>query len=73
MQTIRLEGSTLHNVANQDSKTPLLTNGNMGTFAINENLDENTHIKDEKMYSTILYGQTISNDIAKTTISHKLR
>jgi hypothetical protein len=72
MQTIRLEGSTLHNVANQDSKTTLQTNGNYGTFEIDENIDETTHIKDGKMYSTTLYGQTISNDIAKTTIKHEI-
>ena len=72
MPVVRLEGSTLHNVANQDSKTPLLTNGNYGTFEIDENIDETTHIKDGKMYSTTLYGQTISNDMAKTTIKHEL-
>ena len=72
MPVVRLEGSTLHNVANQDSKTTLQTNGNYGTFEIDENIDETTHIKDGKMYSTTLYGQTISNDMAKTTISHEL-
>lgn len=72
MPVVRLEGSTLHNVANQNSKTTLQTNGNCGTFEIDENIDETTHIKDGKMYSTTLYGQTISNDIAKTTIKHEL-
>ena len=72
MPVVRLEGSTLHNVANQDSKTALQTNGNYGTFEIDENIDETTHIKDGKMYSTTLYGQTISNDIAKPIIRHEL-
>ena len=72
MPVVRLEGSTLHNVANQDSKTPLLTNGDTGTFIIDENLDENTHVKDGKMYSATLYGQTISNDIAKQFVRHEL-
>lgn len=57
-----LDGLSLTNILPSDGKTPEITN-NDSSFEIGKNLDDNIVIKEGKMESAIIYGETMKNMI----------